>query len=126
MSSFPKKTASVATNNRIAAQEVKTSTITPSLGLDSSGTLISGSTPYISSAATLKAAAETLANKLSTIENTFTSQVYVDTQISTLIGGAPSTLDTLKEIADSIANDTAVSVSLISTVTAGPSPILIV
>ncbi len=61
MSSIPKKTASVAINNRIAVQEVKASTITASLGLDASGTLISGSTPYISSATSLKGAAETLA-----------------------------------------------------------------
>jgi hypothetical protein len=33
------------------------------------------------------------------------SETYVDTQINNLIGGAPGTLDTLKEIADQLATD---------------------
>jgi hypothetical protein len=37
------------------------------------------------------------------------TKAYVDTSISNLIGGAPSTLDTLKEIADALANNASFS-----------------
>lgn len=45
-------------------------------------------------------------------DTNFANTTYVDNRITNLIGGAPAALDTLKEIADSMANNTSLSASL--------------
>lgn len=57
-----------------------------------------------------------LSNRLNTLEADPTTKTYVDGQISSLIGGAPEMLNTLKEISDAIANDASVGAALAATV----------
>lgn len=54
--------------------------------------------------------------QLSNIPSDLASQTYVQTQIANLVASAPSTLDTLKEIADQLAADESVASALASQV----------
>lgn len=54
------------------------------------------------------------ANVVDSITNSYTS--YIDTKISNLIGGAPASLDTLKEITDLLSTDSSLSQTLVSSI----------
>ena len=91
--------------NRAATLESSVVSIANTSGLDASGNFQPSSAPYISSATNAKGLATSLADKLILIETTYTPRTYVDQRISTIVNGAPAALDTLKEIATSLAND---------------------
>ncbi len=107
------------TNSRLAVEEQKTSTIIFAAGFNSTGAYVpSSTTPYISSAIHVKGAVEIVANKLYDIETNFAETAYVDQKIADLIGSAPAILDTLGEIATSLADNPNLSASLVSTIAA--------
>jgi hypothetical protein len=91
--------------NRTATLESSVVSIANITGLDASGNFQASSAPYISSATSAKGFTTALADKLVLIETTYTPRTYVDQRISTIVNAAPAALNTLKEIADSLANN---------------------
>jgi hypothetical protein len=115
--SAPIRSAAAFTNARIAATESTQSTINSAVGLTTSGAYVaSSSTPYISTAGTVKSAVEVVATKLRTIETTYAPTAYVDQKVSDLVNSAPAILDTLGEIATSLGNDPNLATTLVSTI----------
>ena len=103
-----KKSDTVIQKEKFATLENSISTITNATGLDTSGNYqTSASFPYISTASSAGQASASLAQKLRTIETTYTPRTYVDQRISTLVSGAPVVLDKLSELATSLANNPA-------------------
>ena len=115
--SAPVRSAAAFTNARIAVAESTQSTINSAVGLTTSGAYVaSSSTPYISTAGTVKSAVEVVATKLRAIETTYAPTAYVDQKVSDLVNSAPSILDTLGEIATSLGNDPNLATTLVSTI----------
>lgn len=119
MSSSAQKTQVAVINSRLFVNENIATSANASIGLLSTGAYVaSSSTPYISSATTVKEASELIATKLHVLETTFAPTSYVDQKVADLINSAPGILDTLGEIATSLGNDANLSVTLVSTIAA--------
>lgn len=96
-----------------------------SVGLDSSGGYIQSSgANYIQSASNVKDAISIVDAKLYSVATTYATLQFVDEQISSLKANAPSTLDTLAEIATSIGNISSFSAVYVSSI-AGTSAIAV-
>lgn len=119
MASSAQKTQVAVINSRLFVNENIATSANSSIGLLSTGAYVaSSSTPYISSATTVKEASELIATKLHVLETTFAPTTYVDQKVADLINSAPGILDTLGEIAASLGNDANLSVTLVSTISA--------
>ncbi len=82
------------------------------------------STVYVDAQLALKANKSYVDDQLGTVASQLalkTDANYVDTKISQLIGSAPSTLDTLQEIASAIAEDANFSVTILNQISAKAS-----
>lgn len=120
MSSNTAVSAVVYLNNRLNESIAELSTEFSSVGLlDASGQYIPDlTTKYVSSATTVKGSLLSLDLNLYSVGTTYATLAYVDEQISSVIAAAPSTLDTLSEIATSIANNPNFATSVVSSITA--------
>ena len=89
-----------------------------SVGLDISGGYITSSgANYIASASNVKNAVSIVDDKLYSVATTYATLEYVDQQISSLKADAPSTLDTLGEIATSLGSISSFSAAYVSSIT---------
>lgn len=90
---------------------------TATLAVDSTVVRTSG-TQSVTGTLTLTGANVTVATQANSDNSTnVASTAYVTTKIEDLIGGAPSALDTLREISDSLANNTSLANTLIAQIT---------
>ena len=120
MSSNTAVSAVVYLNNRLNESITELSTKFGSVGLlNASGQYIPDlTTRYVSSATTVKGGLLSLDTNLYSVGTTYATLAYVDQQISSLKAASPSTLDTLAEIANSIANNPNFATSVVSSITA--------
>ncbi len=120
MSSNTAVSAVVYLNNRLNESIAELSTEFSSVGLlDASGQYVPDvTTNYVSSATTVKEGLLSLDLNLYSVGTTYATLAYVNEQISTVKASAPSTLDTLAEIASSIANNPNFATSVVSSITA--------
>ena len=117
--SAPIRSHAAVVNAHLGELDIKDSHIVGAVGLGADGTYSpSLSIPYISSATDVKNAIEIVAQSLRVVETSFAETTYVDQKIADLIGSAPGILDTLGEIATSLAENPNLSATLVSTIAA--------
>ena len=111
--------AVVYLNNRLNSSIAELSNEFSSVGLNGSGQYVQDlTTKYVSSATTVKQGLSFLDTQLYSVGTTYATLAYVNEQISSVIAASPGTLDTLAEIATSIANNPNFATSVVSTITA--------
>lgn len=111
--------AVVYLNNRLNSSIAELSNEFSSVGLNASGQYVPDlTTKYVSSATTVKQGLSFLDAQLYSVGTTYATLAYVNEQISTVVAASPSSLDTLAEIASSIANNPNFATSVVSTITA--------
>jgi hypothetical protein len=112
------KSAVVYLNDRLVSTISEQQVNFSSVGLDVSGAYIpTVSANYIASASNVQNAISILDSKLYSVATTYASREYVDQQISSLKANAPSTLDTLAEIAASLGGISSFSAAYVSSIT---------
>ncbi len=101
-----KKTAIATLNSNLAYSIERLDNSEVAIGLKSDGTFdpFTG-TNYVNSATSIKDSVVILDGQVKNVSDTYATITYANQKITDLIGGAPSTLDTLKEIADALGDD---------------------
>ena len=113
------QTAVVYFKNSLSSYDAEASNEFSSVGLDASGNYaIVTDANYIQSADKITSAIEALDDAIHQISVDYTTIEDMDARITNLVNSAPGTLDTLKEIADSLGNDANFTASLVNSITA--------
>jgi hypothetical protein len=112
------QTAVVHFKTNLAAYDHEASNNFLSVGLDASGSYFAVTNAnFIQSASTITDAIELLDASISTISGPVYTKTEVDQLFADLVNSAPSTLDTLGEIAASIGNDTLFTANFVVAIT---------